>query len=126
MAKYSSPNFLDNGLNYLKNSATKLLLIKDYTVGDSYATVVANALGEVEVTPGDFTLSSVGLNRQITNEPKSGPATTSSGATPDLHFAFTDGVSEVIRVTDETTDQVITSGNTINYPSLPHTNEQPT
>ena len=126
MAKFSSPNFLDGGLNYLKNNATKLMLIKAYTVGDSYATVTGNMLAEATVASGDFTLSSSGLSRLVTCAAKSATASASSGASPNLHFAFTDGVSEVIYVTDETTDQVITAGNTVNFPALPYTNLQPT
>ena len=44
----------------------------------------------------------------------------------DLHFAFTDGTANVIWVTDETSNQPITSGNTINLPSLVFTSNQPT
>lgn len=126
MAKFSSPNFLDGGLNYLKNTATKLLLIKAYAVGDSYATVTGNKLAEVTMASGDFTLSSSSLSRLVTTAAKSGAATASSGASPNLHFAFTDGTGEVIWVTDETSDQVITAGNTVNIPALTYTVNQPT
>ena len=48
-----------------------------------------------------------------------------SGAAPDLHIAFTDSTSKVLLVTDETTDQVVTSGNTVNFPILTYTSAQP-
>lgn len=43
----------------------------------------------------------------------------------DLHFAFTDGSATVLWVTDETTNQVITSGNTVSFPQLTYTANQP-
>ncbi len=47
----------------------------------------------------------------------------------DLHIAFTDGTTtatNVIWVTDETSNQPITSGNTINFPTITYTSNQPT
>lgn len=127
MAKFASQNFLDGGLNYLKTNGTKQLLIKAYTAGDSYATVVANAVAEVAMASGDYTLSGAsGAERVLTTATKTSTATAGSGATPNLHFAFTNGTSEVIYVTDETTDNVVSAGNTINWPSLTYTSGQPT
>lgn len=128
MAKWVRSGVLDNGLNDIKNNATKMLLLSAYAAGDSYATVVANALNAgVTMAAGDFTLGSSGSNRTLTTAAgKSGPATASSGATPNLHIAFTDGAANVIWVTDETSDQVITNGNTINFPQLVYTSNQPT
>lgn len=57
---------------------------------------------------------------------KTSTATAGSGATPNLHIAFTNGTSEVIYVTDETTDTVVSAGNTINWPALTYTSGQPT
>lgn len=127
MAKFVSPDVLDSGLNYIKTNASKMLLIKAYTVSDSYATVIGNSVGEVAMVSGDYTLSSSGLNRVLTiTSGKTATASAGSGATPNLHLAFTNGSSEVIWVTDETSDQVITSGNTINFPALTYTSNQPT
>jgi hypothetical protein len=44
----------------------------------------------------------------------------------DLHIAFTDGSAKVLWVTDETSNQAITSGNTVNFPPLLYTAKQPT
>jgi hypothetical protein len=127
MPKWVHSDVLDGGLNAIKTVAIKMMLIKAYTAGDSYTTVATtNKLAEVTVATGDFTLSSSGNNRLITTATKSASATVSSGATPDLHIAFTDGVSKVLWVTDETSDQVITSGNTVNFPALTYTSNQPT
>jgi hypothetical protein len=127
MAKWVSSNVLDGGLTYIKTTATSMLLVKAYAAGDSYATVIGNSVGAATMVNGDFTLSSSALNRVLTTAVgKTATASANSGATPNLHIAFTDGTANVIWVTDETSDQVITSGNTINFPALTYTSNQPT
>jgi hypothetical protein len=127
MAKFVHADVLDNGLNGIKNAATRMILVSAYTAGDSYATVQANKLAEATMTSTDFTLGSSGNNRTLTTASgKSATATASAGGSPDLHIAFTDGSAKVLWVTDETSNQPITSGNTINFPSLVYTSQQPT
>lgn len=127
MAKWVRAGVLDSGLNDIKNNATHMLLIKAYTVGDSYATVVGNLVADATMTGTDFTLSNSGSSRVLTTAAgKSATASANSGASPNLHIAFTDGSANVIWVTDETSDQVVTSGNTVNFPSITYTNNQPT
>ena len=126
MAKYAHADVLDGGLNAIKNSAIRMLLLKAYAAGDSYATVTGNAICTVAMVTGDYTLSGAdNAPRVLTVAAKSGTASASSGASPNLHIAFTDNVSKVLWVTDETSDQVVTSGNTINFPSLTYTSSQP-
>ena len=126
MAKYAHADVLDGGLNAIKNSATRMLLLKAYAAGDSYATVTGNAICTIAMVSGDYTLSGAdNVPRILTVAAKSGTASASSGASPNLHIAFTDNVSKVLWVTDETSDQVVTSGNTINFPSLTYTSSQP-
>lgn len=126
MAKYAHSDVLDGGLNGIRNAAIRMLLLKAYTVGDSYATVAANVICTVTVAPADFTLSGAdAAARILTTATKSGMASAGSGATPDLHIAFTDNVSKVLWVTDETSNQVVTSGNTVNFPALTYTSAQP-
>lgn len=128
MAKYSHSDVLDGGLNAIKSGATKMLLIKAYAAADSYATVTGNKVAEVTMTSTDYTLSgSDGAARVLTTASgKSATASANSGATPNLHIAFTDGSSKVLWVTDETSDQVVTSGNTVNFPQITYTSSQPT
>lgn len=127
MPKFVHADVLDGGLNAIKTVATKQLIIKAYAANDSYATVISNLVAEVAMASGDFTLSSSGNNRLVTTAAgKSAAASANSGATPDLHIAFTDGTAKVLWVTDETTDQVVTSGNTVNFPVLTYTTNQPT
>lgn len=127
MAKWAHADVLDNGINHIKNNAVRMFLIKAYAAGDAYATVIANALNAgVVMASGDFTVSSSGNNRQLVTATKSQASNASSGAGPDLHFAFTDGASKVLWVTDESTNVVVTSGNTINFPALTYLANQPT
>lgn len=44
----------------------------------------------------------------------------------NLRFAFTDGAAKVLWVTEETSELPCASGDTINFPSLVYTNNQPT
>ena len=126
MAKYAHADVLDGGLNAIKNSATRMLLLKAYAAGDSYVTVTGNAICTIAMVSGDYTLSGAdNAPRVLAVAAKSGAASASSGASPNLHIAFTDNVSKVLWVTDETSDQVVTSGNTINFPSLTYTSSQP-
>jgi hypothetical protein len=126
MPKYAHPDVLDNGPAYIKANATKMILISGYAQGDPYATVLAAKLAEVTVVNGDFTLSNNVNDRRLTGPAtKTANATVTSGASPDLHIAFTDGAAKVLWVTDETSNQVITSGNPVDFPTLTYNSAQP-
>lgn len=126
MAKWANSTVLDNGLNEIKNTATKMLLISTYTAGDSYATVVANKLAEVTMSATDYTVASSANDRTLTvASGKTATATTGASGSPDLHIAFTDGAANVKWVTDETSNQPITVGNIINFPAPVYTSKQP-
>lgn len=196
MTKQAHADVLDGSLNAIKTVATKMMLIKNYTAGDSYATVIGNKLAEVVMASSDYTLASSGSNRTLTTATKSATATATqadvvatraatAGSTTTLtdstqswttndkagmvltavagtgagqkaiitsntatvltfpvvstafdatttyridnnfHIAFTDGSAKVLYVTDETTDQAVTSGDTVNFPALLITNPQP-
>jgi hypothetical protein len=133
MAKFANALILDGGSDLLRTRAAttariKEHLIKAYTAGDSYATVVGtNGLGSVDLVAGDIVQSSSGSNRVTTFGAKAISLTANSGASPNLHVAIVDSVtSEVLYVTDETTDQVVTSGGTFNVPAFTWTVNQPT
>lgn len=128
MARYAHVDVLDGGLNAIA-AATKMLLIKNYTALDSYATVIGNIVCEVSLVSGDFQKTGADGAARVLNiniNLKSGTASGSSTIGDDLHIAFTDGTSKVLLVTDETTNQVVTSGNTVNFPQLSYTSAQPT
>lgn len=126
MAKFASAAFLDGGLDYAKANIVDLVLLKAYTAGDSIATIAGNVVATVSMATGDFTKSSSGNNRVLTSATKSGTASANSGASPNLHFAFRASDGSAIWATDETSDQVITSGNPVNFPALTYTVNQPT
>lgn len=127
MAKWVNATVLNSGLNYIQTTCTRMMLLKAYTAGDSYATVTANMVAEAVMAPADMPITGAsGAPRVLTFAAKSAVASAGTGAAPDNHIAFTDGVGTVICVTDETSDQVVTSGNTVNFPALTYTSGQPT
>jgi len=134
MAKWASASLLDGGSDLIRTLAAttgriKMHVIKAYTLGDSYATVVTtNGCGSFDMVPGDFVQSgAAGAARTTTIAAKSITLTASSGAGPDTHIAVVDSTgSAVLLVTDETTNQVFTSGNTFNVPSWTFVAGQPT
>jgi hypothetical protein len=131
MAKQLSSSVLDALLNAVKNGATKVLLIKNYSAGDSYATVTGNAVASATISATDFTGPSAGASsaRTLTFNGKSATATAAAlaaGNGQDHHFAFTDGSSTVLWVTDETAELANNVGDTITIPSVVLTSNQPT
>lgn len=134
MAKFAGIALLDGGPDLLRTLAgtvarVKMHVIKAYTAGDAYATVVTtNGCGSVDMVAADFVSSGAsGASRVTAIAAKSITLTANSGAGPNLHIAIVDSVSSaVLLVTDETSDQVLTSGNTFNVPSWNYTVAQPT
>lgn len=129
MAKWVHADVLDNGLNEIKTDANSMRLVSTYTAGDSYATVNTNSIAAVAMASGDYTLGNgASSSRTLTvGSGKSATASAGSGGTPNLHIAFVDtATSRVLWVTDETTDQVVTSGNPVNFPAPVYTASQPT
>lgn len=134
MAKWASASLLDGGSDLLRTLAAtagriKQHVIKAYTLGDSYSTVVStNSCGSVDMVAGDFVQSgAAGASRTTTIGAKSITSLSAgSGAGPDLHIALVDSVSSaVLLVTDETTNQVLTAGNGFNIPSWTYAVGQP-
>lgn len=134
MAKWANALLLDGGSDLIRTRAAttdriKMHVIKAYAGGDSYATVVTtNSCGGVSMVAGDFVQSGgAGAARVTTVGAKAISLTAGSGAGPNLHMALVDSTtSEVLLVTDETSDQVLTSGNTFNVPAWTYTVGQPT
>lgn len=132
MAKYVHIDVLDGGLNALKSNANEMWLLKDYTLLDNYATVTGKKICSVSMDTTDPTTDYVitgadGASRVLTIAGKSGTASgDSTQGTNDLHIAFVDTVnSKVLMVTDETSNQSVASGNTINFPSITYSSAQP-
>jgi len=126
MAKWANTTVLDGGLTYLKTNCTSMRLLSTYTAGDSAATCVANTLANVAMTSTDFTIAGAsGVARTCTSASGKSSNATASGGGANMHIAFMIGTTEVIFVTDETSDQTIVSGNPINFPVIVVTSDQP-
>lgn len=110
----SASGVLDSLLDAIVTGAAsgKVLLISNYTQGDTYATVTTNELGDADITGADFTGPAAGgsFSRVLTFSGKTGTATATDAAPTNLHIAITNGTDTVLCVTDETSDQAITSG----------------
>lgn len=52
-------------------------------------------------------------------------ATSTYRISDNTHYAFTDGSAKVLWVTDETSNQVVTAGNAVGFPSVTLTNTPP-
>lgn len=124
MSKFAHSDVLDGGPLVIKNSATKMLLISGYTLGDSYANVQAAKLAEVTMTSSDFGLSG-SSNRTLTVASGKTAALTAAATGSDAHVAFTDGVSRVLWVTDETGNPTASIGATYNFAAPTYTSAQP-
>lgn len=132
MAKWANALVLDGGSDLIRTRAgtaarVKQHVIKAYAANDSYATVTGNSCGSVDMVVGDFVQSgAAGASRTTTVGAKAITLTANSGAGPNLHIAIVDSVSsEVLYVTDETSDQVLTSGGTANVPAYTFVIPQP-
>lgn len=134
MAKWANASLLDGGSDLIRTLAgtaarVKMHVIKAYANSDAYATVVTtNSCGSFDMVAGDFVQSgAAGAARVTTVAAKAITLAANSGAGPDLHIAIVDSVSSaVLLVTDETSNQVLTSGGTFNVPSWTYTAGQPT
>jgi hypothetical protein len=132
MAKFAHADVQDNGPQHIITlagtaSRVKQHLVSTYTAADSYATVVANSLGVVDMVAGDFTLAAYATTgRKLTVGAKSSVTATASSATPDLHQILVDSVGTLVLLsTNETTDQAITSGNPLDLPTWDYNLPQP-
>ena len=129
MPKYLHPDVIDNGLQHVIDQAAgnvDMLLLSTYAMADSYATVAGNAVSTINMVGGDFTIATSGTyDRKLTVAEKTGTAS-SSAASPDLHIAIVDVTNtKVLAVTDETSDQNITSGNPLTVPTFDIVVNQP-
>lgn len=131
MAKWAHSDVLDGGLAAIRGRANKMILVKAYTAADNYTTVnTTNNIAEAAMTVNtDYTLGNGASSARTltTASGKTGTASGDSGGTPNLHLAFVEtGTSTVLWVTDISPDIVVSTGNTVNFPSVVYTSNQPT
>ena len=127
--KWANDLVLDGGLTFMKNNITKMVLIgAQPAVPPVYATVYATKLAEVALITSDLTIGGGGglAARTLTVAAgKSSTATANSTASPELHLMFVDNSNNILWITDETSNQTIYSGNTINFPAPVYTSNLP-
>lgn len=128
MPYFAHADVLENGPAYVKANATKIMLVSTYAFGDSFATVVANKISEAAVTSANWTWSASGNDRVLTSTDNlTGSVAAASAAGPSNHYAVVDATnSKVLYVTEEGSDQPITSGNPITLKSVVIKATQPT
>lgn len=127
MAKYQDKTaVLDAKLDLIIDNCDEMHLLDTYIAGDNYATVIAASLGSVAIGAINWTKADhTGNGRKATLDLLSANATATAAA-GDRHIALVDTVGSVVyHVTDETTNQAITSGNQINFPAIEIRENQP-
>lgn len=117
MATWFAAEALDALLNEIKNNSVTIRLLDDYSTADDFATVNTNTLAQTTVNSGHFTGPVAnGNDRRMTFDGIAAQATSDSSV-GQLHVALC-GAAIVYAVTDESSDQPITSGNAINIPAF--------
>jgi hypothetical protein len=129
MAKSFDNSIFDSGLNTVINAAaagTLRLVLNSQAPATraEAATLYDGTAGkyrltdEVSVASGDVSIADrTGGGREITVAAKSGTAAATIAAGSDLHYSLYDGTT-LLYVSDETSDQALTSGNPVNFPSF--------
>ena len=130
MATFFDASSLDLVLNDIKNSSDEVWLLDQYTQGDDWATVSANKIASATLSGAgaDFTgPTASGNNRAISFDGKLGGTANTDSTLAQLHIALVDTVnSTIMACTDETSNQPITNGNTVDFPAFNMTMNQPT
>jgi len=129
MAKTFDNSIFDSGLNTVVNAAAagtlKLVLCSQQPLTLADATTLYDGTvnkyrvsDEIPVAELDVTLADRAAGgREITVAAKSGTAQVTIPAGNNLHYALHDSTT-LLMVSDETSDQALTSGNPINFPSF--------
>lgn len=120
-------------LQYIIDNAETIHLLKTYAAGQDYATVLSNSIGSATISSGDFSaiIDGTPTTSQRMSFTGAGPtdgANTLADAGESLWIAIvkTTATSEVLAVTDETSDQVIYVGNPLTFPTFYMQANQPT
>lgn len=113
MAKIVHDDVLDGALNILKNNATIMIATSAQPTTRTEA-VTTYALADVVMGSGDFTVADDTSGRKVTMTAKTG-VTVDTGGTA-THVALVDASTKLLYVTT-CTSQVLTGGNTVNFPA---------
>jgi hypothetical protein len=131
MAKFYHSDIQDFGISRpgIKAATNTIILavLKNYATTHSFATATANIIGSTSLAPGDLVISNgANASRSCAVSAKTITLTGSSTVSDDLHVAILDNTeSKILVVTDETSNQALTSGNSFLLPSWAFTSGQP-
>ena len=118
MPKWVDQSVMVNGIDHITNNCNKMHVLSQYAQGDSAGSVLGNSVGKIAMVSGDFTEEVLGTyGKRLAVAAKTITANASTGLTPDLHIALVDTTGPtILAVTDEVSDQPITSGNPVDVP----------
>lgn len=111
-------------LQYIIDGAETIHLLNAYTAGQDYATVVAASIGSVTIGSGNFSAIIDGTPTTSQRMSFTGITTdgvntlTDAGGSLFIAIVKTSATSEVLAVTDETTNQPITALNPLTFPTF--------
>jgi hypothetical protein len=113
MGKACHADVLD-GLGLIVKNNCNLMIACSAQPTTRAEAVTTYALADVAMSSGDFTMATDGTGRKCTVGVKTGVAVDTTGTA--THIAFVDG-SRLLYV-DTCTSQLLTAGNTCNFPSV--------
>lgn len=116
MPKHCPDAMLDAAFDWL-DQATAMHLCSTLDSSPTYAEVIAASLADVAVTPDtDFTKADGDTSgRKVTVAAKNGVTVDNSGTGNHIALVTTSG--SVLRYITTCTSQVVTAGNTVNFPA---------
>jgi len=131
MTRYAHADVLDQGPKYIEDNCDKVVLTDVYS--NVYATVTGSAkVAEASLVSGDFSRAGAdGAARVLTaaiSGKSGGNAVKAVADGTNMHIAFLQtGALKVLYVTEESSNQAITSGNPVTFNSTAtYTAGQPT
>ena len=111
MAKYASDAVLDGSLNIIKNNAAQMIACSTQPTTYNEANVTYK-LAATAVTSTDFTVADDTSGRKVTVAAKTGVNVASSGTYQHVAYVSADALLYVTTGTS----QVLTAGNTVDFP----------
>ena len=133
MAEFAGTTLFDGGSDVLRTRAAtagriKAHLISGYTLGDSYATVVAASLGSANLAAADIVSAGASGSSRVTTIASKAITLSAGHAATTLHYAVVDSTSsEVLAVTPATSDVTpVVSGGVWTSGPVTLTQPQPT
>ena len=127
MAKWVNDTALDAQLSVVADNATTMHILSAYSLGDSYATVLANSLGSVTLTAGDGNGDYVVADgdadgRKLTVTAQTVAVSTSGTVT---HAGLVNTSGTTVYLVTSITSQAVTSPNNVSIPAFDYESSDP-